>query len=69
MAGRAHLRPVSLKEAYMKSHSYKDRAPRARDPRYVRILAKLGYGRRDAQAHQAPDPGEELNALRGSIRI
>lgn len=48
----------------MRSHTYMDRALRARDPRYARILGKLGYGRRDMQANQAPDPEEELKALR-----
>lgn len=49
----------------MKSLSYMDRALRAQDPRYARILGKLGYGRRDMQAAaQAPDPEEELKALR-----
>lgn len=48
----------------MRSLSYMDRALRAQDPRYARILGKLGYGRRDMQARQAPDPEEELKALR-----
>lgn len=49
----------------MKSRSYMDRALRAQDPRYAHILGKLGYGRRDMRAAaQAPDPEEELKALR-----
>jgi len=49
----------------MKSLSYMDRALRAQDPRYARILGELGYGRRDMQAaHPAPDPEEEMKALR-----
>jgi hypothetical protein len=48
----------------MKSLSYMDRAHRAQDPRYARILGKLGYGRRDMQARQTLDTEEELKALR-----
>jgi hypothetical protein len=48
----------------MKSLSYMDRALRAQDPRYARILGKVGYGRRDMQARQPLDPEEELKALR-----
>jgi len=49
----------------MKSRSYMDRALRAQDPRYARILGKLGYDRRDLRAAaQTPDPEEELKALR-----
>jgi hypothetical protein len=40
------------------------RALRAQDPRYARILGKLGYGRRDMQARQVPDPEDEVKALR-----
>jgi hypothetical protein len=48
----------------MKSLSYMDRALRAQDPRYARILGKLGYGRRDMRAREPLDPEEELKALR-----
>jgi hypothetical protein len=49
----------------MKSLSYMNRALRAHDPRYARILGRLGYGRRDMQAaRQVPDPEEEMKALR-----
>ena len=34
----------------MKSISYMERAMRSRDPRYARVLGKLGYGRRDMRA-------------------
>lgn len=40
----------------MKSNSYMDRALKARDPRYARILSKLGYERRDMVAAPAPAP-------------
>ncbi|MFC4172647.1 hypothetical protein ACFOYU_11340 [Microvirga sp. GCM10011540] len=48
----------------MKSQSYMDRALRAQDPRYARILGKLGYRRRDMQAHRPLDPENELKVLR-----
>lgn len=38
----------------MKSHSYMTRAMQARDPRFARILGKLGYGRADIVAAPAP---------------
>lgn len=34
----------------MISRSYMNRALRSSDPRYARVLEKLGYGRRDMQA-------------------
>lgn len=34
----------------MKKNSYMDRAERARDPRFARVLGKLGYERRDMVA-------------------
>jgi hypothetical protein len=34
----------------MKTSAYMDRALKARDPRFARILGKLGYNRRDMQA-------------------
>lgn len=38
----------------MTKNSYFDRAERARDPRFARILGKLGYARRDMVAFNAP---------------
>lgn len=38
----------------MKNNGYMDRAMRSRDPRYARILGKLGYDRRDMVAVSAP---------------
>ena len=35
-------------------NGYLDRAERARDPRFARILGKLGYGRRDMVALNVP---------------
>lgn len=46
----------------MKKSTYMDRALRAQDPRYARILTKLGYARRDMAAEE-PKP-DELSALR-----
>lgn len=34
----------------MKNNSYMDKALRSRDPRYARVLSKLGYERRDMVA-------------------
>lgn len=46
----------------MKSQSYMTRALKANDPRYARLLSKLGYGRADVVAEQ-PKP-VDLTALR-----
>lgn len=35
-----------------KNNGYMDRALQSSDPRYARILGKLGYGRRDMQAEE-----------------
>ena len=37
-----------------KNSGYMDRALRANDPRFARVLSKLGYERRDMQASEAP---------------
>lgn len=41
--------------------SYMDRALRHKDPRYARILSKMGYGTRHmvAQSASVPDPEDE----------
>ena len=39
--------------------SYMDRALRHKDPRYARILDKMGYGTRHMVAHPASVPGPE----------
>ena len=41
----------------MKTNGYMDRALRARDPRYARILGKLGYATRDLKADAAAPIG------------
>lgn len=40
---------------------YMDRAMKAQDPRYRRVLEKLGYGRRDMQAEKPPEPEPDLD--------
>lgn len=51
----------------MAKHSgYMDRALRAQDPRYARILTKLGYARRDLVAKAAPV--DDLAGLREEYR-
>lgn len=58
----------------MKSNSYMDRALKARDPRYARILSKLGYERRDMVAAPAPAPvvvapgADDMAALRAEYQ-
>lgn len=44
-------------------NGYLDRAERARDPRFARILGKLGYERRDMVA--APGPVKAVDDLSG----
>lgn len=44
----------------MKSQTYMTRAMKARDPRFSRILGKLGYGTEQA----TPEPEDEIEALR-----
>lgn len=45
-----------------KRSNYMDRALRSRDPRFARILGRLGYSRRDMVAEAAP--ADDLSALR-----
>jgi len=48
----------------MKKNSYMDRAERARDPRFARVLGKLGYERRDmVAAAPAPAPAPAAGGL------
>ncbi|MDF3606324.1 hypothetical protein PE067_09350 [Paracoccus sp. DMF-8] len=54
----------------MKKSTYMDRAMKSRDPRFARVLGKLGYERRDmvAEASQPDDLAElrkEYEALIG----
>lgn len=50
----------------MKNNSYMDRALRARDPRFARVLGKLGYERRDmvAAPAAAAAPSADIAAVR-----
>ena len=57
----------------MKKSTYMDRAMTARDPRYAKILGKLGYERRDMVAEQPKDASEtetddELTTLRAQYQ-
>lgn len=45
----------------MKKSTYMDRAMKSRDPRFARVLGKLGYDRRDMVSEPQPD---ELTRLR-----
>jgi len=45
----------------MKSQSYMTRALRSADPRYARVLGRLGYSRAD---QVAAAPSDEIEALR-----
>ena len=48
---------------------YMDRALKAKDPRYARILGKLGYDRRDMAVDAAPGhDGDDLTALRAEYQ-
>ena len=49
---------------------YMDRALKAKDPRFARILGKLGYDRRDmVAADEAGDaPADDLTALRAEYQ-
>ena len=49
----------------MKKSTYMDRAMKSRDPRYARVLSKLGYERRDVVAETEPD---ELALLRDEYK-
>lgn len=48
----------------MKSNTYMDRALRASDPRYARVLERLGYRRSDMQAAEPVEPVDEMAELR-----
>ena len=49
----------------MKKSSYMDRAMRSADPRYARILGRLGYQRTDMVAEaEAAEAEDELSELR-----
>lgn len=48
----------------MKSQSYMTRALKASDPRYARVLSKLGYGRSDMVAEPVASKPADLTALR-----
>lgn len=49
----------------MKKSTYMDRALKSRDPRFARILSKLGYERRDMVAEPNPEGNaDDLAALR-----
>ncbi|HYC66651.1 hypothetical protein [Brevundimonas sp.] len=51
----------------MKNSRYMDRAAASRDPRFARVLGKLGYERRDMVARPAPMPAaapSEIEVLR-----
>lgn len=52
----------------MKKSGYMDRALRAADPRFARVLGKLGYGRRDMVAEAAADDADELAELRAEYQ-
>lgn len=48
---------------------YMDRALRAKDPRYAKVLRGLGYERRDMVAEQAPEQkSEDLTQLRADYQ-
>ena len=49
----------------MRKSGYMDRAMRSHDPRFARILSKMGYDRRDLRAavdEAEPDPLDALRA-------
>ncbi len=53
----------------MRSQSYMTRAMRSRDPRFARILGKLGYERADMTPEEpAPEPEDELRDLRAEYQ-
>ena len=53
----------------MTKSTYMDRALKSRDPRFARILGKLGYERRDMVADADPvDDGDDLTALRAEYQ-
>lgn len=53
----------------MKKSTYMDRALRAADPRYARILGKLGYQRTDMVAEaEAAEEEDDLSELRAEYQ-
>ena len=52
----------------MKKSSYMDRALKSRDPRFARILGKLGYERRDMVASDPVADDDDLAALRAEYQ-
>lgn len=53
----------------MKKSGYMDRAMRAADPRFARILGKLGYQHTDMTAAKVEAPeADELDALRDEYK-
>ena len=53
----------------MKKSTYMDRALKARDPRFARVLEKLGYQRRDMVAEpQEAETDDELSELRAQYQ-
>ena len=52
----------------MKKSTYMDRALKSRDPRFARILGKLGYERRDMVAAEPVADDDELAALRAEYQ-
>ena len=52
----------------MKTSTYMDRALKSRDPRFARILGKLGYERRDMVAAEPVAEDDEITALRAEYQ-
>ena len=52
----------------MKKSTYMDRALKSRDPRFARILGKLGYERRDMVAAEPVADDDDLAALRAEYQ-
>lgn len=53
----------------MKKSTYMDRALKSRDPRFARILGKLGYERRDmVAADPADSDADDLTTLRAEYQ-
>lgn len=53
----------------MKKSTYMDRAMKAHDPRFARVLGKLGYQRSDmVAAAEAAEEEDELSELRAAYQ-
>ena len=52
----------------MKKSTYMNRALKSRDPRFARILGKLGYERRDMVAAEPVADDDDLAALRAEYQ-